>query len=170
MTSSPNTSGQTPLPNEIQNTQTQSANYDSSHIICGANGIPNQIEIKGDVVFTPGSTVALNKIVASDLSCGVECINGGIINAGGSDINMNFQSNVGINTGSLSINCNNNSLTVLSNTINTIPSNQYFISYGQSKGDNTTTQQYTISYPDPQIGQPNITMNLYGYSNIKSSR
>lgn len=83
MTSSPNTSGQTPLPNEIQNTQTQSANYDSSHIICGANGIPTQIEVKGDLVLSPGSTLTATKIVATDLLCGIECLSNGIINGGG---------------------------------------------------------------------------------------
>ncbi len=45
-----NTSGTNPKPNEIQNTQTQTNNFDVSHVICNSDGT---IDIKGNVTFDP---------------------------------------------------------------------------------------------------------------------
>lgn len=54
----------------------------------------------------------LNQIIANDLSCSVSANNGGIV-----DLNTSSMFN-----------------------INSIPSSQYFIVYGQSKGENETSQ------------------------------
>jgi hypothetical protein len=68
------------------------------------------------------------------------------------------------------VTCNNGGIVDLNTTsmfnINSIPSSQYFIVYGQSKGENETSQQYTYLYPNPEVGQPDITISMFGYPDI----
>ena len=65
--------------------------------------------------------------------------------------------------------CNNGNIIDINGgiiNVNSYLSSQQYIVYGQSKGENETSQQYSINYPNPEIGQPDITMNLFGYPDI----
>jgi len=57
-----NTSGRPKIPNALQNIPTQSENIDASHIICGANGNPDEIEIKGTVNFLTPIEISVTEI------------------------------------------------------------------------------------------------------------
>ena len=59
---------------------------DASHIICGANGIPDNIEVKGNMTFAPPYTFNLNRIRADDLLCGVMCNDGGDLQLGSDNL------------------------------------------------------------------------------------
>ena len=100
----PNTSGATPLPNEIQNIQTQSGNFDASHVICNADGT---IDVKGSVTFDPPLPIAdASKIFSPDLTSQLQCINGGQITVLGEiqgySTTAQTNSSIGIAIGDLS--------------------------------------------------------------------
>jgi len=38
--------------------------------------------------------------------------------------------------------------------------------YGQSKGENATQEQYHIMFPDPEIGQPDFNLRMFGYNDF----
>jgi hypothetical protein len=38
--------------------------------------------------------------------------------------------------------------------------------YGQSKGEAVTTQFNSVPFPNAEIGQPDITMNLFAYNSF----
>ncbi len=89
----PNTSGATPLPSEIQNVQTQSNNFDASHVICNADGT---IDVKGTVSFDPPLPIGDQSLIVSpDSTSQIQCTDGGTaIVTGSIDMQTNFIENL----------------------------------------------------------------------------
>lgn len=89
-----NASGRVNLPNEIQNKPTQSGNVDASHIICGANGNPDEIEIKGSITFNPPLDLNVSKIEAADNTSSITCLTDKSVVVGELDLGDNTISNL----------------------------------------------------------------------------
>lgn len=61
--------------------------------------------MKGNLIFeSPYVIPPSNKIVATDQLCGIECLSNGIINGGGEEFNLSFNTSTTITTNLLTLN------------------------------------------------------------------